>query len=230
VGSDRAFQLVQRASRDIITRWSRDGKTTFFDTADFTWTQDLESQWKTIRRELDDVLADRSRVPNFQDVSSPQAVLTDDDDWKTLVFYVYGHRIARNCDRCPETERILRKIPGMKVGMFSILAPRKHIPAHGGPSKNLLRGHLGLKVPAQETACRIRVGSDVRYWSEGKVLIFDDTHDHEVWNDTDEERVVLFFDVLRPLPLPFSLVNRAAVWVIGSSEFADEIRRNAPMS
>ncbi len=110
---------------------------------------------------------------------------------------------------CPRTAALMREIPGMTTAMFSILSPRKHILDHRGPYKGVLRYHLGLIVPEDAEACRIRVGEDIRHWEEGKSMIFDDTFNHEVWNDTDETRVVLFVDVLRPLPFPESAINRA---------------------
>ncbi len=89
-----------------------------------------------------------------------------------------------------------------------------------------MRYHLGLIVPKQAEQCRIRVGEDIRYWEEGKSLMFDDTFNHEVWNDTDETRVVLFVDVLRPLPSPWSQINRAIVKAIGYSPFVLDAKRN----
>ena len=114
----------------------------------------------------------------------------------------------------------------MTTAMFSILSPRKHILDHRGPYKGVLRYHLGLIVPAEKEACRIRVGDDIRHWEEGKSLMFDDTFNHEVWNDTDETRVVLFVDVLRPLPFPESLINRMIVKAIGFSPFVLDAKRN----
>ena len=57
-------------------------------------------------------------------------------------------------------------------------------------------------------------------------MVFDDTFNHEVWNDTDETRVVLFVDVLRPLPFPESLINRAIVEAIGWSPFVLDAKKN----
>ena len=94
--------------------------------------------------------------------------------------------------------------------MFSILSPHKHILPHCGPYKGVLRYHLGLIVPEDAENCRIRVGDDIRHWEPGKPLIFDDVFNHEVWNDTDETRVVLFVDVERPLPEPESHDQQAA--------------------
>jgi len=127
---------------------------------------------------------------------------------------------------CPGTAALMEQIPGMKTAMFSILSPRKHILDHRGPYKGVLRYHLGLIVPREAEACRIRVGDDVRHWEEGKSLIFDDTFNHEVWNDTDETRVVLFVDVLRPLPAPESKINKLIVKAIGLSPFVLDAKRN----
>jgi beta-hydroxylase len=63
----------------------------------------------------------------------------------------------------------------------------------------------------------------MRRWEEGKTLIFDDTYDHEAWNDSSEPRVVLFVDFLRDLPRPLSWVNRGMVWLIGASPFIQNL-------
>ncbi len=127
---------------------------------------------------------------------------------------------------CPRTAALMREIPGMTTAMISILSPRKHILDHRGPYKGVLRYHLGLIVPEDAEACRIRVGDDVRHWEAGRSMVFDDTFNHEVWNDTDETRVVLFVDVLRPLPFPESLINRAIIKAIGCSPFVLDAKRN----
>ena len=101
----------------------------------------------------------------------------------------------------------------MNTAMFSILSPGKYIPPHRGPYKGVLRYHLGLMVPEPEGICRIRLGNDIRAWKEGKSLIFDDSHEHEVWNDSDSYRVVLFVNFARPTVFPFSMVNRSILWM-----------------
>ncbi len=94
------------------------------------------------------------------------------------------------------------------TAFFSILAPGKHIPAHRGAYNGVLRFHLGLIVPGPAGACRIRVADQICTWREGESLIFDDSFNHEVWNDTDGWRVVLFVDVARPLRRPWHWLNR----------------------
>jgi beta-hydroxylase len=203
----------------LITTFSRDGRKKFFDNADFRWVESVEAGTAAIRKELDALLKHREEIPNFQDLSENQRDLTEGEQWKTFLLYGYGRRVLENCKLCPETDRILQKIPGMKTAMFSILAPGKHIPEHCGPYKGVLRYHLALIIPKPESSCRICVGGDTRSWSEGKSLIFDDRYPHEAWNDSSEYRVVLFVDFLRPLPLPLALLNRFVVWAVSLTPF-----------
>jgi len=81
-------------------------------------------------------------------------------------------------------------------------------------------------VPEDAEACRIRVGDDIRHWEPGKSLMFDDVFNHEVWNDTDETRVILFVDVERPLPEPESTINKLLIKAIGYSPFVMDAKRN----
>jgi len=210
----------------FIGKRSLVGEETFFENDRFPWIAEVEANWRTIRAELEKVLEDREALPNFQDISKDQIEITDDDDWKTFFLYGFGFKAKLGAEMCPQTAALMEQIPGMKTAMFSILSPRKHILDHRGPYKGVLRYHLGLIVPQEKEACRIRVGEDVRHWAEGESMIFDDTYNHEVWNDTDETRVVLFVDVLRPLPFPESLVNRAIVKAIRYSPFVLDAKRN----
>jgi aspartyl/asparaginyl beta-hydroxylase (cupin superfamily) len=209
--------MIRSVCENLIGR-TRDGQRAFFDAAAFPWVSKVEAGWKEIRGELDTLLENRAGIPNFQDISEDQKVLTQGDDWKTFFLYAYGHRAPKNCARCPQTDRLLRLIPGMKTAMFSILAPRKHLPEHRGPHKGVLRYHLGLIVPEPDR-CRIRVKDETRHWEEGKSLIFDDSHPHEAWNDSDRHRVVLFVDFVRPLPFPLSIYNRLVIERIARTPF-----------
>lgn len=219
---ERLLAPVER----FIGRRSLVGDATFFELERFPWVAHVEQSWTAIREEVEQLLEDQAALPNFQDISKDQIEITDDDRWKTLFLYGYGFEAKLGVEMCPQTAALMREIPGMKTAMISILAPRKHLLAHRGPYKGVLRYHLGLVVPEDAEACRIRVGDDIRHWRAGKSMIFDDTFNHEVWNDTDETRVVLFVDVLRPLPFPESLLNRAIVKAIGYSPFVLDAKRN----
>jgi beta-hydroxylase len=202
---------------------TKGGRTAFFAPEDFPWTADLRKRWPAIRSELDRLLENLDDVPNFQDIQIEQRELTTDDKWKTYAFYGYGVSVDRNQRECPATADAIFAIPGMTSAMFSILAGNKRLPPHRGPYKGVLRYHLGLKVP-QPDRCGIRVREQVARWEEGKELIFDDTYEHEAWNDGAEPRVVLFVDFLRPLPFPLSSVNRAVIRVISKSPFIQDAK------
>jgi beta-hydroxylase len=202
------------------------GNKTFFEPQQFHWVKDLETNWLTIRQELDSLLQQVDRLPNFQDISEDQYSITKDNRWKTYFLYAYGIKVEQNCAECPQTTRLVENIPGMKTAFFSILLPHKHIPEHCGPYKGLIRYHLALKVPEPQEKCRIRVGNDIRHWQEGKSLLFDDTFPHEAWNDTDGIRVVLFLDIVRPMTFPWSVINQVLIKIIALSPFVQKGKAN----
>lgn len=214
-------RIIPRLEQAI--RWgSLIGDPTFFDAGQFSWVAPLEAQWMTIRRELDGILEYWQALPSFQDISTDQRTITDDDRWKTFFLYAYGIKAEGNCARCPETARLVAAVPGMLTAMFSIISPGKHIPPHRGPYKGVVRYHLGLLVPEPRDRCRIRVGNDVRHWAEGRSLLFDDTYEHEVWNETAGMRAVLFLDVVRPLRFPANALNRLVLTAIARSPFVQD--------
>jgi beta-hydroxylase len=217
------FHLVYNPVQWLVRRWSPLPRRTFYAPSQFTWIPGIEAGFRSMRDELLALLERRERIPAFHEVSPDQAAITADDKWKTFVLYVYGEKIAANCLRCPETTRLLEAIPGMRTAFFSILAPGKHIPPHTGPYGGVVRYHLGLVVPRNKECCRIRVGSDHAHWEEGRSVVFDDTYSHEVWNDTDEERAVLFVDFERPAWFPVNLVNSLVIWLIGRSAFVRDM-------
>ena len=218
---DRLLRVIDR----LIARYSLIPNQPFFDPDEFPWVGEIEADWKAIRAELDDVLTYQEALPNFQDISTDQLSLTTDDRWKTYFFYGYGFKSEPNCARCPDTARIVERIPGMQTAMFSILAPGKHLPPHTGPYKGVLRYHLGLAIPASDERVGIKVGGQVAHWEEGRSLVFDDTFEHEAWNDTAQTRVVLFVDVVRPLRQPVKAINAFIIKAIGFSPFIQDARR-----
>lgn len=198
---------IVKTLEGLVPKYSLVGDSVFFDKAQFPWTEQLEANWQVIRQELEPILPYADALPNFQDISPRQNRISPDDLWKTFFFCAFGYWSQQNCDRCPETTTLIKQIPGLKVAFFSILAPGKHIPQHRGKHKGIIRCHLALKVPEPAADCRIQVADQVAYWEEGKVLLFDDTFPHEVWNNTNDYRVVLFLDIVRPMRFPLSFVN-----------------------
>jgi ornithine lipid ester-linked acyl 2-hydroxylase len=214
-----------RGIEGIVARTSRVGTDPFLPNQTFGWIRELEENWEAIRAELTPLLRRHDELPNFQDISIDQARLTDDNRWKTYFLYAYGVRSAGNCARCPTTDRLVQGVPGMTTAFFSILSPHKHVPEHRGPYKGVLRYHLGLQVPEPTDSCGIKVAGQVAHWREGGSLLFDDTYPHEAWNESDDLRVVLFMDVVRPLPPPVSWLNRLVIKAISLSPYVQDGRR-----
>ena len=204
---EKLFLWFVRGFEKIIGRYSIFGDTAFFDAQRFKHLTRLEKNWLTVYEELA-ALLQSGDVPNIQDISKRQSKLTDDSRWKAYFFYVYGLKINENCERCPKTTELIEQVPGLKTAFFSILSPHKHLDEHRGPYKGIIRCHLALKIPEPRTKCSIRVDTELRHWEEGKNLVFDDSRLHEAWNNTEEDRVVLILDFIRPLSFPFSLINQ----------------------
>jgi beta-hydroxylase len=201
--------IIDMAER-LNVRYAKFGNPGVYENAIFPWAADVESEWRPIREELDGLLVRHDDLPSFQDIAPDVASISTDRGWKTFLLMGYGIKSRRNIALCPETWRILQKIPGLKTAMFSIFEPRKHLRAHRGFYNGVLRFHLGLIVPEPRGQIAIRVGDVICHWEEGRALIFDDAYDHEAWNRTGKTRVILFVDFVRPLHFPANLLN----WII----------------
>lgn len=203
----RSFMRVVAWAERLNLRCARLGNPPFYDPATFPWVAGLEREWRTIRAELERVLARQADLPPFQAIATEVASITQDSHWKTFLLTAYGLTSEWNIRLCPETWRIVQAVPGLKTAMFSIFEPGKHLPPHRGPYNGVLRLHLGLIVPEPQEKIGIRVGGHVCRWQEGKALIFDDAYEHEAWNHAEQTRVVLFLDFVKPLRFPANLVN-----------------------
>ena len=179
----------------------------FYDGADFPWLGAIEAKTDVIRDELAEML--RVRPSAFSPyVNRPPgapldgfAELNGSMRWNVLFLWDDGAPIEDNCRYCPQTTAALKASPLADVpgaapnAFFSALQPHSHIPPHTGVTNTRIIVHLPLIVPE---GCRFRVGNEFREWRVGKALVFDDTIEHEAWNDSDELRVVLIFDVWNP--------------------------------
>lgn len=173
----------------------------------FPWLRDLEAGTDVIRDELQAVLA--SRMDDFAPyIAFPPNVpvnqweeLNHSERWSSLFLWKDGLRQDAVCDSCPRTAALLESLPMADqegfapVAMFSALQPHTRIPAHTGSTNVRLITHLPLILPGP---ARFRVGNDMREWRMGEAWVFDDTIEHEAWNDADETRVILIFDIWNP--------------------------------
>ncbi len=181
-------------------------QTQFFDTAAFAWVAAVEAETDAIRAELEGLLATSAREfrpyihgdPNR--ASRAGHALADDPDWSALFLCENGVRNEAAIAACPRTWAAMQAVPFPDIAnsptvMFSLLRAGARIMPHTGMFNTRLVCHLPLIVPPD---CRFRVGNDVRSWEPGKLMIFDDSIEHEAWNNSAADRVVLIFDIWRP--------------------------------
>lgn len=197
-----------------------------YGSGEFRFLAPLEENWMSIRVELDQLLRYREHLPAFHQISRDQTRISRGDHWKVFILFGFGTAVERNCALCPETARLLRMVPGFQSAWFSILAPRYHILPHRGVTKTILRAHLGLITPQDRERCRMRVRDQIVTWEPGKLVVFDDFNYHEVWNDTDEERVVLIVDFNRPMRPLGRLLNTAFIWALKQTAYFKDTKRN----
>jgi beta-hydroxylase len=161
--------------------------TVFLDPSQFAFVPALEAAWEAIHAEY------RALPSDLFDPWVQRSM--HGGGWTVFGLYAVGQQIPAACARCPNTTRALQHVPGLSMAGFSRLAPRTHVRPHVGWAASVYRLHLALVVPP---GCRLRVAGETRAWQEGRCLIFDDTVEHEAWNDSDLPRGVLLLDFLRP--------------------------------
>jgi aspartyl/asparaginyl beta-hydroxylase (cupin superfamily) len=179
----------------------------FYPREDFPWLAEFEAATPEIRAECERVLREDSGALEPY-ISRPEGVPLDQwaelnrsRKWSAFFLWRDGQRIDAHADRCPRTAALLAAAPLAQVpgyaptAFFSILDRHSHIPPHTGVTNARLIVHLPLVVPP---GCRFRVGSDTREWREGVAWVFDDTIEHEAWNESDTPRAILIFDTWPP--------------------------------
>lgn len=192
----------------------------------FPWTSYLGENWSVIRDEAQALLRNPSAMPSVRELSADHEKIAVDDKWRSFFFWGYGLRAERNCARCPETARVLERIPNLLSALYSVTLAGAHIPRHTGPTKAILTLHMGLILPRDREACRMQIGDHQVVWHEGRVVIFDDMYPHEVWNDTSDDRVILMLHLKRPLRFPGSILRDLLFAALRASPFVRDGLRN----
>ena len=182
----------------------------YYDRALFPWLAQLEAATPAIREEfLRAFQEDNAEFEPYVNYPAGTPVnqwaeLNRSPRWSALHFWRDGERIEDVCARCPATAAAVEAVPKIEIPnfspnvLYSLLAPHTRIPPHTSSTNIRLIVHLPLIVPGPGL-CRFRVGNETREWQEGKAWVFDDTIDHEAWNDSDHLRVILMIDVWNPL-------------------------------
>jgi aspartyl/asparaginyl beta-hydroxylase (cupin superfamily) len=180
----------------------------FFRREDFPWLDVLEAATEAITAEALAALAgDRAGFKPYVDFPPGTPI----DEWaslnRSLKWSVYplwhdGEQIPDHVQQCPRTAAVLAQLPLCDIphyapgAFFSVLTPHTRLPPHSGTTNTRSIVHLPLLIPE---GCGFRVGANVRTWKKGSAWVFDDSIEHEAWNDSDETRIILIFDIWNPL-------------------------------
>ena len=177
----------------------------FFEAGEFAWAADLMAATDSITAELRALLDAGSGLAPYVRADPTRAnrghALLDDPRWSAFHLIENGAPVPHAETRFPHTMDALARVPmpviaaRSPMALFSVLQPDTHIPPHSGMLNTRLICHLPLIVPPD---CSLRVGNDIRPVERGKLMIFDDSIEHEAWNRSDATRVVLLFEIWRP--------------------------------
>ncbi|WP_116090700.1 aspartyl/asparaginyl beta-hydroxylase domain-containing protein [Sphingomonas crusticola] len=222
----RLGRQLQPMVNRIVANGSQVADRPVHDVRDFPWVAALEDHWIEIQREAAAALHDLETVPPLAEISPDHRDIAPPKKWRSFFLYGYGYREEANIRRCPRTDALLRAVPGLNSAFFSVLAPGTHIPPHVGVTKAIMTCHLGLSVPRDEARCWMRVVDHRLHWQAGRALIFDDTFEHEVANDTNETRVVLLIQFRRPVRASGRVIGGLFLWAVRRSRFVQDARRS----
>jgi hypothetical protein len=179
----------------------------FYEREDFPWLPEFEAETPAIQRELTAIVReDQAGFAPYIHYDDHLPLdqwreLNHSPRWTAFHFFEKGQRVESRCARAPATMQAIARLPQPQVqlrspaAMFSVLQPKTRIPPHTGVANFRLVVHLPLIVPA---GCGFRVGGETREWRVGEAWVFDDTIEHEAWNDSDEIRIVFICDVWNP--------------------------------
>ncbi|RUO32997.1 aspartyl/asparaginyl beta-hydroxylase domain-containing protein [Aliidiomarina soli] len=171
-----------------------------FDRSDLDFIDYYESQFETIKSELDALISQNIHIENYRD--EDKHGLTEGGDWDAKFFYRHGQRYDDTHSQCPKTSEVLSNLPLVHINdhspevCFSVLQPGAHLLPHRGITNSRSVLHMGLQIPPN---CALNV-VDIEQlnWQPGKVFAFDDNYLHEAWNRSDESRYVLLADIWNP--------------------------------
>ena len=173
-------------------RYSSDEEN-FIDPEKFDWTKDSKHVYAEIKQELLNYLSEKNLQSYFN-----TKMANDVRRWRTLSLKWWGLELYSHQKVFPKTTAFVKRIPNLVSASFSMLEPHTKIHPHCGDTNGIYRCHLGIIVPSGLPSCGFRVCHEIRAWKEGEWLIFIDAKEHEAWNDSNQNRIILLLDIIRP--------------------------------
>lgn len=140
---------------------------------------------------------------------------TKDPAWR-LYSLLLNKKTLDNSKTCPNTTKLLLENSNRILNAgFSLLEPNCYIGMHRDYNNKFYRLHIPLIIPknndlydksilskseASNGLAVLQVEDEYRIWKSNEYFIFDDTCNHNAWNYTDENRIVLIVDLLKEPP------------------------------
>jgi aspartate beta-hydroxylase len=180
----------------------------------------FRAAWREIRAEAALIATRLHEVPKFHEIMPEQGAISDNDDlaWRMFILKAYGVESPRNLKVCPTLSRLASSCPDVLSASISFLSPGKHIPPHRGPMRGVLRFYMALSMPMRadgSPAAVLKIAGEEYRLSDGECLLWDDTYEHEVWNDSDEVRSVLLLDVWRrSMPADMKILSTVLIGIV----------------
>jgi aspartate beta-hydroxylase len=196
----------------------------------FPGGSNFAAAWQELRDEALAVAGMYDQIPRFHEIMPQQTAISANDgrDWRMHVMKAYGADVRDNLGRCPIIASLLARHPEVVSATYSYLAPGKHIPEHRGPFRGVLRFHVGLSMPRNETGelgATLWIDGEPHLLDDGDTLLWDDTYRHEVLNATDKVRIALLLDVWRPnMPTDMAALSSLLIGTVGTiARFRPEV-------
>ncbi|MCB9188351.1 MAG: aspartyl/asparaginyl beta-hydroxylase domain-containing protein [Flavobacteriales bacterium] len=171
----------------------------FYDPNDFKWAEEIKALTAEVKIEILKILNDRGGdlIPYYS-----EAVSTDKNKWVTLAFKTWGIDVKENLLKAPTISQFLQRHPYIVSASMNLLKPHSTLNRHQGDTNAIFRCHLGISVEASLPELGFEVEGEKRSWQEGDLLIFIDAKEHAAWNNSNSNRLIFLFDVIREEFLP----------------------------
>jgi beta-hydroxylase len=180
------------------------------DVKDFPELAPLQANWETIRDEARK-LYEGGHIQISKGYNDLAFNTFFKRGWKRFYLKWYGDFFPSATDLCPKTVELVRSIPTVNAALFAMMPGKSKLGEHRDPFAGSLRYHLGLMTPNSDD-CRIYIDGTPCSWRDGQAIMFDETYIHSVNNDTEQNRIILFCDVTRPIRNPiFRAINQFTI-------------------
>jgi aspartyl/asparaginyl beta-hydroxylase (cupin superfamily) len=164
----------------------------FFNPDDYHFSKLITDNFEVINQELEKYLEAHALESYFN-----TSMVAEANTWKTISLKWWDVEIYEHHKYFLKTLEVMKSIPGLVSASFNLLEPKGHIVPHCGDTNGIFRCHLGLSIPGTIPHCGFRVGEEWRSWEQGKLLVFVDANNHEAINNTDKNRYIFLFDIVR---------------------------------